>query len=135
MSRKSLTQDRCLSGNAEVLKAANPATHCVAIEPEQCRALAGVGPYLGHRLEGMGAGFVPKICRTDLIDEIATVSDEDAFGAARRLWREEGLYCGPTAGANVHTALRVARELGRGKRVVTVICDSGLKYLAGDLVG
>lgn len=125
----------CFSGNAEVLKAANPATRCVAIEPEQCRALSGVGPYLGHRLEGMGAGFVPAGCRTDLIDEIAAVSNEDAFAMARRLWKEEGIYCGPTAGSNVFTALRVARELGRGKRVVTVICDSGLKYLAGDLVG
>jgi cysteine synthase A len=125
----------CFSGNSEVLKAANPSTRCVAVEPEKCRALAGVGPYLGHRLEGMGAGFVPGGCRQDLMDEIVTVSDEDAFETARRLWREEGIYCGPTAGANVFSAIGVARALGPRKRVVTVICDSGLKYLAGDLVG
>ncbi|HEY4590462.1 MAG TPA: pyridoxal-phosphate dependent enzyme, partial [Thermoanaerobaculia bacterium] len=79
------------------------------------------------------AGFVPSICRLDLADEIVAVTDEDALATGRRLAREEGVFGGITSGANVWTALQRAKKLGPGHRVVTVICDSGLKYLQGEL--
>lgn len=123
----------CFSGNAEVLKAKAPSVRCVAIEPATSRALSGKGPLSGHRQEGTGPGFVPAICRLDLADEIVAVSDEDAYHVARRLAHEEGIFGGITSGANVWAALRQARELGPGRRVVTVVVDSGLKYLQGDL--
>jgi cysteine synthase A len=123
----------CFSGNAEVYKQQVPQVRCIALEPEKSRALSGQGPLGGHRLEGMGAGFVPSICRLDLADEIVAVSDEDALATGRRLAREEGIFGGITSGANVWAALQRAKQLGPGHRVVTVICDSGLKYLQGEL--
>ncbi|MBL7961316.1 pyridoxal-phosphate dependent enzyme, partial [bacterium] len=86
-----------------------------------------------HRLEGIGAGFIPAICRLDLADEIMSVSDEDAMETARKLARLEGIFGGTTSGANVWAAIQRARILGTGKKIVTVIVDSGLKYLNGDL--
>jgi cysteine synthase A len=121
------------SGNAEVLKERRPEVHCVALEPANSRALSGADALGGHRLEGMGAGFVPSICRLDLADEITAVTDEDAHRTARRLAQEEGIFGGISSGANVWAAMRVAERLGPGRRVVTVIVDSGLKYLRGDL--
>ncbi|MFY9825925.1 MAG: cysteine synthase family protein [Thermoanaerobaculia bacterium] len=121
------------SGNAEVFKAKVPGVRCLAIEPANSRALSGHGPYGGHRLEGMGAGFVPSITRLDLADEIIAVTDEDAYRTARRLAHEEGLFAGISSGSNVWAALERARALGPGHRVVTILCDSGLKYLQGDL--
>lgn len=121
------------SGNAEVLKAELPGVRCLGIEPANSRALSGHGPYGAHRLEGMGAGFVPSICRLDLMDEVIAVTDEDAYRTARRLAIEEGLFAGISSGSNVWAALARARALGAGHRVVTLLCDSGLKYLQGDL--
>ncbi|HSF84653.1 MAG TPA: cysteine synthase family protein [Acidimicrobiia bacterium] len=123
------------SGTAEVLKRHNPKTLCVAVEPAKSRALSGVPPYGGHRLEGMGPGFKPKIYREDLADEIAAATDEEAYGMARELARTEGLSAGISSGANVCVALHLARRLGRGHRVVTILCDSGLKYLHDHLYG
>ncbi|MDX1479912.1 MAG: cysteine synthase family protein [Saprospiraceae bacterium] len=123
----------CFSGNAEVLKELLPDVRCLAIEPLHVRALSGGDTSGSHKLEGIGAGFIPAICRTDLIDEVVAVSDEDAMDTARRLAREEGIFGGTTSGANVWTAMRVAEELGPGKTIVTVVCDSGLKYLGGEL--
>jgi cysteine synthase A len=123
----------CFSGNAEVYKQQVPGVRCIAIEPEKSRALSGQGPFGGHRLEGMGAGFVPSIFRMDLADEIVAVGDEDAFATARWLAREEGIFGGITSGANVWVAMQRAKGLGPGHRVVTVICDTGLKYLQGAL--
>ena len=122
----------CFSGVAEVLKRHDPSVRCVAVEPATSRNLSG-GPLGGHRLEGIGVGFVPPGARLDLADEIAAVTDDDAFAAARDLARREGLFAGQTSGANVVAARRLAAELGSGRRVVTILVDSGLKYLAGDL--
>ena len=123
----------CFSGNAEMLKQANPKTRCVAIEPYHVRALSG-GEITGtHRLEGIGAGFVPAICRLDLADEIIAVRDEEAIETARKLAKLDGIFGGITSGANVWAALQRARILGPGKKIVTIIVDSGLKYLNGDL--
>lgn len=123
----------CFSGNAEVLKAKSPGIRCVAIEPAASPGLSKKGPLGGHRLEGIGPGFVPSITRLDLADQIVAVSDEDAYGTARSLARTEGIFGGITSGANVWAALRLAKTLGPGRRVVTVVVDSGLKYLQGDL--
>lgn len=123
----------CFSGNAMVYKEKVPGVRCVAIEPEKSRVLSGLPPTGSHRLEGMGAGFITSITRVDLIDEIVAVSDEDAYATARRLAREEGIFGGISSGSNVWAALQRAKVLGPGRRVVTVICDSGLKYLQGDL--
>jgi cysteine synthase A len=123
----------CFSGNAEVLKSRFPAMRCVVIEPALSRTLSGKEPEGGHRLEGIGAGFVPSLYRADLADELMPVTDADAYETARRLAKNEGVLAGITTGANVWAALRVARELGAGRTVVTVAVDSGLKYFAGDL--
>ena len=121
------------SGNAEAFKKEIPNIRCIAIEPFNVRALSGGDVSGTHKLEGIGAGFVPSICRLDLADEIIAVSDEDAYNTARKLAREEGVFGGTTGGANVWAAIQRAKIIGPGKRIVTIIPDSGLKYLKGDL--
>ena len=121
------------SGNTEVYKDTNPDTRCIAIQPRNLPFLSGGKTSGKHKLEGIGSGFIPSICRTDLIDDIISVSDEDAYTTARKLATVEGIWGGTTSGANVWVALQRARALGPGKNIVTIICDSGLKYLNGDL--
>lgn len=123
----------CFSGNSERLKECLPSVRCTVTEPYYVRVLMDGQRNGTHRLEGMGIGFVSSIFRTDLIDEVIPVKDEDAFEIARRLSKEEGLMVGISSGANVWAALKRAKELGAGKKIVTVACDSGLKYLNGDL--
>ena len=121
------------SGNAERLKDRCPGIRCTAIEPYFVRALSG-GEISGkHKLEGIGAGFVPAICRLDLADDIVAVKDEDAIATTRLLARKEGIFGGTTAGANVWVALQKATQLGKGKKIVTIIPDTGLKYLNGEV--
>jgi len=121
------------SGNAEVLKTEIPNIRCIAIEPYYVRALSGGDVSGKHKLEGIGSGFVPTICRLDLADEIMAVKDEDAYETARKLATMEGIFGGTTSGANVWAAMQRARIIGTGKKIVTIIVDSGLKYLNGDL--
>jgi cysteine synthase A len=121
------------SGNAEIFKARVPGVRCIAGEPANSQVLAGQAPSGGHRIEGTGGGFIPSIYRGDLADAIMAVTDEDAFATARRLAREEGVFGGTSSGANVWMALQRARHLPPGARIVTTVCDSGLKYLRGDL--
>ena len=123
----------CFSGNSEVLKKEIPNIRCIPIEPLNVRSLSGGNISGTHKLEGIGAGFVPSICRLDLADEIIAVSNEDAYKTARELARLEGIFGGITSGANVWAAIQRARIIGAGKRIVTVVVDSGLKYLHGDL--
>ena|SRR6266496_502051 len=123
----------CFSGNSEVFKNEIPNIRCIAIEPLHVRSLSGGDTSGKHRLEGIGSGFVPSITRLDLADEIIAVADEDAYETAKRLARSEGIFGGITSGANVWVAIQRARKIGAGKRIVTVIVDSGLKYLSGDL--
>jgi cysteine synthase A len=123
----------CFSGNSEIFKKEIPGIRCIPIEPFNVRTLSGGDTSGTHRLEGMGAGFIPEICRLDLADEIIAVKDEDAYETARNLARIEGIFGGITSGANVWAAIQRAKVLGKGKKIVTVICDSGLKYLQGDL--
>ncbi len=123
----------CFSGNAEVLKKEIPSIRCIAIEPYYVRALSGGDKTGKHKLEGIGSGFVPSICRLDLADEIISVKDEDAMQTARLLARTEGVFGGTTSGANVWAAIQRAKIIGPGKKIVTVVVDSGLKYLNGEL--
>lgn len=123
----------CFSGNSEIFKKEIPRIRCIPIEPFNVRTLSGGDTSGTHRLEGMGAGFIPEICRLDLADEIIAVKDEDAYKTARDLARIEGIFGGITSGANMWAAIKRAKILGKGKKIVTVVCDSGLKYLQGDL--
>jgi cysteine synthase A len=122
----------CFSGVAEVLKNRDASVRCVAVEPATSRNLSG-GPVGPHRLEGIGVGFRPPGAKLELADSIVAVTDEDAYAAARALGRSEGLLVGQTSGANVAAAQQLASALGPGRRVVTILIDTGLKYLTGDL--
>jgi cysteine synthase A len=123
----------CISGNAEIFKEHRPGTRIVGVEPDCVRNISGGDTNGKHRLEGIGLSFVPTILRRDLIDEVVQVTDESAFATARLLARKEGIFGGITSGANVWAALARAKALGPGKTVVTVIVDTGLRYLNGDL--
>ncbi|HEU4759373.1 MAG TPA: cysteine synthase A [Dehalococcoidia bacterium] len=117
-----------ITGVGEVLKAKSPDVLVVAVEPARSPVLQG-GRAGITAIQGLGAGFAPGILNQEIIDEIISVSDEDAIAMSRRLTREEGLLVGVSAGANVVAALKVARRLGQGKRVVTVLPDTGERYL------
>lgn len=117
-----------LTGVARVLKSRLPKLLTVAVEPRGSAVLSGQGPGL-HGIQGLGAGFVPPILERSLIDRVVTVTDLAADRMARRLAREEGLFVGISAGANVHAALEVAQGLEAGQRVVTILCDTGERYL------
>lgn len=121
------------SGISEVFKKEIPGIRCIPMEPLNVRSLSGGDTSGTHKLEGIGAGFIPSICRLDLADEIMSVSDEDAYETARKLARLEGIFGGTTSGANVWAAIQRSGIIGAGKRIVTIIVDSGLKYLDGDL--
>jgi cysteine synthase A len=118
-----------LTGVGEVLKERLPGTRVVAVEPARSPVLSG-GFFRPHGIQGIGASFVPGILNREVIDEIITVRDEDATATARRLAREEGLLVGISSGANVWAACQVARALPRERTVVTVLCDTGERYLS-----
>ena len=111
------------------LRALNPQLHAVAVEPAESAVLSG-GPSGSHKIEGTGPGFVPPQWQPALANEIAPVSSTDAMAMARRLAREEGIFAGTSTGANLLVALRIAERLGSDKTVVTIACDSGMKYLS-----
>ncbi|MBX3259981.1 MAG: cysteine synthase A [Labilithrix sp.] len=117
-----------LTGVGRVLRAERPRARIVAVEPARSAVLSGGEPGL-HAIQGLGAGFVPKVLDRSLIHEVATVGDVAADKMARRLAREEGLLVGPSSGANVHVACEIAARV-KGP-VVTILCDSGERYLLG----
>jgi cysteine synthase len=122
-----------LTGVGGLLKERNPEVKVFAVEPADSPVLSGGSPGK-HGIQGIGAGFVPDVLSRDIIDEIITVQSGDAFELARRLGREEGLLVGISAGANVWAALKLAaREEFRDKNVVTVLCDTGERYLSTEL--
>ena len=108
-----------------------PDVKIIAVEPATSAVLSGGKPS-PHRLQGIGAGFIPKNLDRDLLTEVRTVGDRDAYQAKTRLAREEGLLVGISAGAAVHVALQVAAELGPQSTVVTVLCDTGERYFSLD---
>jgi cysteine synthase len=123
-----------ITGVSEVLKERNPAIRIVAVEPEDSPVLSGGKPG-PHKIQGIGAGFVPAILNRTIIDEVITVSNDDAFIAARKLALDEGILCGISSGAAVHAALQVAgRPENKGKTLVVILPDSGERYLSTPLV-
>ena len=122
-----------LTGVAEALKKVNPDVKIVAVEPAECSALMPSGKREPHKIEGIGDGFIPQVLRVDLIDVVITPTSEEAYEMARKLAREEGILAGPSSGANVFAALKVAKNLGKGKVVVTLLPDSGQRYLSTEL--
>jgi cysteine synthase A len=122
-----------LTGVGQVLRERRPAVRIVAVEPSDSPVLSGNAPG-PHRIQGIGAGFVPKVLDEEVYDEVLAVSGDDAFRAARALAREEGLLVGISAGANVWAAGELAgREGMAGKVVVTILCDTGERYLSTPL--
>jgi cysteine synthase A len=121
-----------ITGVGEVLKARNPDLLVVAVEPQRSPVLAG-GKAGIHGIQGIGASFVPGVLNRDIYDELIAVKDEDAFAMTSRLTKEEGLLVGISSGSNVFASLQVAKRLGAGKRVVTVLPDTGERYLSVSL--
>jgi cysteine synthase len=120
----------CFLGVSQTLRARDEGVHRVAVEPGESAVLSGGQPGT-HRIEGGGTGFMPDLLTTDDFDEAFPVMTADAFAMARRATRQEGLFSGPSTGANITAALELARRVGPDGRVVTIQVDSGLKYLGG----
>jgi len=118
-----------LRGVAERLTEHNPDVHIVAVEPSESAVLSG-GKDGPHKIEGIGAGFVVPLWNPELVREIVTVSTQESQAMARRLAREEGAFAGTSTGSNLIAALKKAKELGPGSTVVTLMVDSGMKYLS-----
>ena len=118
-----------ITGVGEILKKHNPNIKIVAVEPAGSAVLSGGQPG-PHKIQGIGAGFVPKVLNQSIIDRIITVKDEEAFVCAKRLAEEEGLFVGISSGAAAFAALKIAEELGEGKKVVTVFPDTAERYFS-----
>ena len=122
-----------ITGTSEVLKAHNPNVQIIAVEPEASPVLSGGKPG-PHKIQGIGAGFVPLVLNTKIYDEVVQVSNDDAIAASRALAQNEGLLVGISAGANAHVAaLIAARPENKGKTIVTILCDTGERYLSSGL--
>jgi cysteine synthase A len=123
-----------ITGVSEVLKKRKPSLHTVAVEPADSPVLSG-GTHSPHKIQGIGAGFVPEILNTGIIDEIVTVTNDDAFETARLLARSEGILCGISSGAAAWAALQVASQpVNLGKQIVVILPDTGERYLSTDLM-
>ena len=121
-----------IEGVSTTLRSYNPDLHVVAIEPAGSPVLSGGEPG-AHKIKGIGIGFIPPLWKASMADEIMLVSTEEAKSMARRLASQEALFAGTSSGANVVAAIRMAKRLGPGHTVVTLLVDSGLKYLTTDL--
>jgi cysteine synthase len=118
-----------ITGIGEIVKRSHPSVLVVAVEPTRAAVLSGGRP-APHGIQGIGAGFVPGVLNRSIIDRVSAVTDDDALSTARQLVRQEGLLVGISAGANVFASLAIARELGPGKTVVTILPDTGERYLS-----
>lgn len=121
-----------LNGVATVLKHYNPMVKIIAVEPDESSIMSGGRPG-AHDIEGIGIGYTPPLWDPNLVDDVLSVKTCDAKSMARNLAQQEGIFAGTSSGGNVHAALRVAKKLGPNARVVTLMVDSGLKYLSTDL--
>ncbi|RUM69004.1 MAG: cysteine synthase A [Sulfurospirillum sp.] len=120
-----------LTGTGEILKKLIPGIQVIAVEPEASHVLSGGTPG-PHKIQGIGAGFVPEVLDTRIYDKVITVSNDDAIATAKNLARTEGLLVGISSGANVWAATQIAKE-NPGKRIVTILCDTGERYLSTEL--
>lgn len=118
-----------ITGCGEVFKERNPSIKVIAVEPAGSPILSGGEPG-PHKIQGIGAGFIPKVLNRSILDDIIRVTDDQAYQTTKLLAKKEGLLVGISAGANVFAAQHVAKELGPGKNVVTVLCDTGERYLS-----
>jgi cysteine synthase A len=118
-----------ITGCGEVFKERNPNVIVIAVEPSGSPVLSGGEPG-PHKIQGIGAGFIPKVLNRAILDRVMTVSDDEAYQTAKQLSKKEGLLVGISAGANVFAAQKVAQELGPGKNVVTILCDTGERYIS-----
>jgi cysteine synthase len=121
-----------LRGAATVLRRYNPKIKIIAVEPEESCVLSGGRPG-AHDIEGIGVGYTPPLWDPNLADEVLSVKTSEAKEMARQLAKQEGIFAGTSSGGNVHAALRIARKLGPDAKVVTLMVDSGLKYVSTDL--
>ena len=122
-----------ITGVSEVLKQKKPAFQSIAVEPADSPVISGGTPG-PHKIQGIGAGFIPDNLNVDILDEIITVENEAAFQASKELALQEGILCGISSGAAFHAARSVARRPeNRGKTIVFIICDTGERYLSTDL--
>jgi len=118
-----------ITGCGELFKERNPAVKVIAVEPAGSPVLSGGDPG-PHKIQGIGAGFIPKVLNRAILDGVMTVTDDEAYQTAKQLSKKEGLLVGISAGANVFAAQKVAQELGPGKNVVTILCDTGERYIS-----
>jgi len=121
-----------VTGVGQVLKEFNPDIKVYAVEPSSSPVLSGGKPG-PHKIQGIGAGFIPKTLDTEVYDEIIKVDNEDSFTYARRAAREQGILCGISSGANIYAAIQVAKKLGKGKNVLAIVASNGERYLSTDL--
>lgn len=121
-----------ITGVSKIIKARFPNTKFIAVEPLESPVLSGGNPG-PHKIQGIGAGFIPDVFDKDAVDEVMKVSAQDAFETAEKLAKTEGIFAGISSGANLYAALKVAKKLGKGKKVVTVLPDSGERYLSTQL--
>jgi cysteine synthase A len=122
-----------ITGVSEVIKARKPSFKAIAVEPADSPVLSGGSPG-PHKIQGIGAGFVPEVLNVNVIDEVVTVTNEDAFETARQLAKEEGILCGISSGAAVWAAIEVGkREENRGKQIVVALPSTGERYITTDL--
>jgi cysteine synthase len=128
----SVSTAHSIHGVTRALWRHNNKIRIVAVEPAESPVLSG-GPTGSHKIEGIGIGFIPPLWQRELVNEIQTVTTEDAKVMARRLAREEGVFAGTSSGGNVAVAIRIAQQLGPAATVATVIVDSGLRYLSTDV--
>lgn len=118
-----------ITGVGEYFKARTPGIKIVAVEPAASAVLSGGKPGV-HRIQGIGAGFVPSVLNRAVVDEVVTIEDKEAFAMTKRLAREEGLLLGISSGANVAAALKVSKKYGPQARIVTICCDMGERYFS-----
>jgi cysteine synthase A len=122
-----------ITGVSEIIKKRKHGFKAIAVEPADSPVISGGKP-TPHKIQGIGAGFVPDVLNKNIIDEIITVSNDDAINTAKQLMRKEGIMCGISSGANAWAALQVAkRKENKGKMIVLIVCDTGERYLSTDL--
>ena len=122
-----------ITGVSEIIKSRKPGFKAIAVEPADSPVLSGGNPS-PHKIQGIGAGFIPEVLNTKIIDEIITVTNNDAIETAKRLIKEEGIFCGISSGASVYAALQVAkRKENKGKMILCIVCDTAERYLTTDL--